>query len=105
MLFRSWGAVSSGAWAGLAYSAILGLAVPTALWVRSVGRYGTQATMNYGYIEPVAAVVVAAIILHEMLGPIQVLGSLLALAGVFLATDQTTRQVAASASPRGEAPL
>jgi drug/metabolite transporter (DMT)-like permease len=96
-----WGSISLGAWAGLGYSGILGLAVPTALWVRSVGRYGTQATMNYGYVEPVAAVAVAAVVLHETLGPIQALGSLLALVGVFLATGQTdSREMPAIAQLR-----
>lgn len=90
----TWESVSGGAWAGLGYSGILGLAVPTALWVRSVGRYGTQATMNYGYIEPVAAVTAAAIVLHEAVGPIQALGSVLALAGVFLATGHAVSREA-----------
>lgn len=82
-----WDAVSPGAWAGLAYGGILGLAIPTALWVRGVGKYGTQPTMNYGYVEPVVAVVLAAVFLGETLGPLQITGSLLALTGVFLATQ------------------
>lgn len=83
-----WESVSLIAWAGLAYAAVLGLAVPTALWVRSVHRYGTQAAMNYGYVEPVAAVAIAAVVLRETLTPLQLAGAVLALLGVFLASER-----------------
>jgi drug/metabolite transporter (DMT)-like permease len=80
-----WAHVSPGAWAGLLYGAVLGLVLATALWVRSVERWGTQATMNYGYVEPVAAVAIAAVALGEALLPMQGVGALLALGGVYLA--------------------
>jgi drug/metabolite transporter (DMT)-like permease len=81
-----WSQVSITGWAGLLYGAVLGLVVATALWVRSVERWGTQATMNYSYLEPVAAVVIAAVLLAEMLRPIQGVGAVLALLGVYLAS-------------------
>ncbi len=83
----AWGQVSWSAWLGLLYGATLGLVVATALWVRSVQRYGTQATMNYGYVEPVAAVVIAAALLGEVLQPVQAAGAVLALLGVYLASN------------------
>ncbi len=88
----AWGEISFGAWMGLMYGATLGLVVATALWVRSVQRYGTQATMNYGYLEPVAAVVIAAALLGELLQPVQGAGAVLALLGVYLASTPPGQQ-------------
>jgi drug/metabolite transporter (DMT)-like permease len=81
-----WSQISLGAWLGLLYGAILGLVAATALWVRSVQRYGTQLTMNYGYLEPVAAIIIAAVLLGELLRPVQGVGAVLALVGVYLAS-------------------
>ena len=64
---------------------LMGLA--TLLWVRSIQRWGTQATMNYGYVEPVAAIVIAAALLGEALHPAQGFGAVLALTGVYLASE------------------
>jgi drug/metabolite transporter (DMT)-like permease len=86
----NWADISLTAWAGLLYGATFGLALATVLWVRSVQRWGTQATMNYGYVEPVAAVLIAAIALHEVLLPIQAVGAVLALIGVYLASTPPT---------------
>ena len=86
----SWSGVSAVAWAGLLYGAVLGLALATILWVRSIQRWGTQATMNYGYVEPVAAVLIAALVLGETLRPVQGLGAAMALLGVYLASRVTT---------------
>lgn len=81
-----WAHLAPTSWAGLLYGAVLGLVLATALWVRSVERWGTQPTMNYGYVEPVAAVVIAALALGESLQPIQACGGLFALGGVYLAS-------------------
>jgi len=86
-----WSQISPGAWAGLLYGAILGLVAATALWVRSVQRYGTQVTMNYGYVEPVAAIIIAAVLLGELLRPVQGVGAVLALLGVYLASTPPKR--------------
>jgi drug/metabolite transporter (DMT)-like permease len=82
-----WTHISLQGWAGLVYGATLGMVFATILWVRSVRHHGTQTTMNYGYVEPVAAVLIAALLLGELLEPIQALGGALALAGVWLASD------------------
>lgn len=87
----AWDQVSIGAWAGLIYGAVLGLALATGLWVRSVERWGTQASMNYGYVEPIAAVAIAAVLLHESLQPIQAVGAALALVGVYLAAARRAK--------------
>ncbi len=87
LLSVNWGAVSAPAWGGILYGSLLGLVLATLLWVRSIQRWGTQPTMNYGYVEPVAAVVIAALMLGEALHPVQGIGALLALTGVYLASD------------------
>ncbi|HLY22688.1 MAG TPA: DMT family transporter [bacterium] len=82
-----WGAVSWPAWAGLVYGGTAGMVVAMALWGRSLHRFGQRQTMVYVYLEPVSAVVIAAIVLGESLSPLQAAGALLTLAGVWLASD------------------
>ena len=66
-----WRSVSWEAWGGLIYSAAVGHVVAMSLWGRSMYRLGTRQTMPYTYLEPVSAVVIAAIILGESLSAIQ----------------------------------
>ena len=82
-----WHSVSWEAWGGLIYTAAAGLVVAMALWGRSMHRLGSRQTMPYVYLEPVSAVVIAAIILGESLSAIQAAGGLLTLVGVWLASD------------------
>jgi probable blue pigment (indigoidine) exporter len=72
---------------GLVYAAVVGGVVSTALWGRSMVRLGSWQTMVYAYLEPVSAVVIAAIVLGESLSAIQAAGALLTLIGVWLASD------------------
>jgi len=80
-----WAGISWAAWAGLVYGAIAGMVVAMSLWGRSVGRLGPRQTMTYAYLEPVSAVLIAAVLLGESLHPIQAAGALLTFAGVWLA--------------------
>jgi len=82
-----WSSVSRAAWGGLIYAAVVGGVVSTALWGRSMVRLGSRQTMMYAYLEPVSAVVIAAILLGESLSGIQAAGALLTLLGVWLASD------------------
>ena len=81
-----WDQVSAASWLGLIYGASLGLVVATVLWVRSIERWGATATIPYGYLEPVGAILIAALLLGESLAPIQAVGGVLALVGVWLAS-------------------
>lgn len=83
----AWSAVSWGAWAGLVYGATGGMVVAMALWGRSLHKFGQRQTMVYVYLEPVSAVVIAAILLGESLSAAQAAGALLTLAGVWLASE------------------
>lgn len=83
---QDWGNVSWQAWAGLVYGATMGMVMAMTLWGKAIHRLGPQRTMLYIYLEPVAAVVIAAVVLGEALHPMQALGALLALIGVGLAS-------------------
>ena len=82
-----WHSVSWEAWGGVIYSATAGFVVAKALWGRSMYRLGARQTMPYAYLEPVSAVVIAAIVLGESLSAIQAVGAVLTLIGVWLASD------------------
>ena len=82
-----WGSVPWVGWGALIYAAVAGGVVANALWGRSMHQLGPSQTMVYAYLEPVSAVVIAAIILGESLSAIQAVGGLLTLVGVWLASE------------------
>lgn len=82
---RDWAAVSLPAWVALLYCALAGLVAASALWAAAIGRLGARRTMIYIYLEPVSAVLLAALLLGEALTPVQGAGAVLALLGVWLA--------------------
>ena len=82
-----WTSVSWSAWGGLMYVGAVGGIVATALWGRSMHRLGPRQTMVYAYLEPISAVIIAAIILGESLSWIQGVGAVLTLIGVRMASD------------------
>lgn len=75
---------SALAWGSLAYSAVFGALVGNGLWQRAVQQLGANRTLIYLYLQPVGAMILAALWLGERLSPIQAVGGLLALAGVGL---------------------
>ena len=83
----AWSTVSWPAWAGLVYGATAGMVLAMALWGRSVHQFGQRQTMVYVYLEPISAVVIAAIVLGESLTLVQAAGALLTLAGVWFASE------------------
>jgi drug/metabolite transporter (DMT)-like permease len=74
------------AWGGLAFAITFGTVVAQTLWTRTVRSIGASATMIYSYLNPVLAVVFAAILLGETLSPTQAAGAALVLVGVGLST-------------------
>jgi drug/metabolite transporter (DMT)-like permease len=80
-----WPGVSWEAWAGLVYGATAGMVVAMALWGRSVHRLGPKTTMLYAYLEPLSAVVIAALLLGESLTALQAAGAVVTFAGVWCA--------------------
>jgi drug/metabolite transporter (DMT)-like permease len=72
------------AWASLGYAAVFGALIGNGLWQRAVQQLGASRTLIYLYLQPLGAMVLAALILGERLSLIQALGGVLALIGVGL---------------------
>lgn len=72
------------AWGSLLYTGILGMTIANSLWQRAVHSAGASQTMPYLYLQPVVALGLAAVMLGERLGPLQLAGALLAMVGVGL---------------------
>ena len=100
----AWGQVSWPAWLGLVYGATAGMVVAMSLWGRSIHRLGPRQTMLYTYVEPCSAVVVAALVLGETLGPSQGFGAGLAFAGIWLASSRAGAPLPASEPELAAAP-
>lgn len=75
---------SALAWMSLVYGGVFGILLGNSLWQRAVHEIGAARTLIYLYLEPVGAMLLAALFLGERLSLIQALGGLLALAGVAL---------------------
>jgi drug/metabolite transporter (DMT)-like permease len=83
---QAWNSVSWMAWGGLVYTATAGMVVAMALWGKAVQQFGPRHTMLYVYLEPVAALVIAAVLLGEFFNLVQAGGVLLTLLGVWCAS-------------------
>lgn len=83
---HDWLAYSHGAWGGLVYSATLGMVISMVLWGRAVGRLGPRQTIVYVYLEPVSAIILAALIIGEPFGWAQALGAAVTFAAIWLAS-------------------
>ena len=83
---QQWSQVSWGTWAGVVYGATAGMVVAMVLWGQAIQRLGPRQTMLYSYLEPLSAVVVAALILGEALTVQQGIGALFTFAGIWLAS-------------------
>lgn len=79
-----WGSISAGAWAGLAYSVVLALALAYVLWNTSVRVAGSTRTAVYGCAIPLAAALAAWPLLGETPGWLQAAGAALIISGVLL---------------------
>jgi drug/metabolite transporter (DMT)-like permease len=87
---QAWAQVSWTAWAGLIYGATGGMVIAMVLWGKAMQRWGATQTMLYVYLEPVSAVVIAAMVLGEALYLIQAVGAVLTLGGVGLASSRAS---------------
>jgi len=73
---------STGGWLALIYGGAIGMLGGNALWQQAVQEIGAARTFVYLYLEPVAAMILAALVLGEHLTMTQGIGGVLALAGV-----------------------
>ena len=91
-----WGEVDLMGWGALAYATLLSLLLAYVIWNRSVQLVGPSRTVIYMCITPLVAVVGAAVILGERPHPLQGVGAILILAGVFLVRGRPRESDAAS---------
>lgn len=75
---------STPAWLSLLYGGAIGMLGGNALWQRAVQEIGAARTLVYLYLEPVGAMILAALVLGERLTLTQGMGGALALLGVAL---------------------
>jgi drug/metabolite transporter (DMT)-like permease len=87
------GAVSAGAWLGVAYAGLFSVGLAYLLWYRGVERLGNNRTAVYSNLVPVAALVTAWLWLGEVPTRLQVVGAAVILAG--LTTARLSRSGAA----------
>jgi drug/metabolite transporter (DMT)-like permease len=84
-------------WLLVLFIIVLGTVVPFLLVLLAVGRLGPARVGLIGMFEPVAAGIIAWVLLGESLNTVQVVGSLIVLVGIALA--ETSRQVAQPPPP------
>ena len=68
----------------LAWSGVAGASIPTFLFLHGIRAIGPTRAAIISLIEPVAGATLAGILLAELLGPLQVVGGILVLAGAAL---------------------
>lgn len=79
-----WRSVSAGAWSGLVFSAVFGLAVAYMIWYTAVQRLGNTRTSVYSNVVPLVAMTIAALWLGERVTRVKIAGACAILGGVFL---------------------
>ena len=95
LLSTDWAAISTGAWVGLLYSAVFSIAIAYLFWNIAVQRLGDARSATYSNLTPIVSLVTAWIVLNERLAPLQILGAIIVLAGVWLARFGRRRRRAA----------
>lgn len=81
--------VTAADWMALGYLVVFATAVAQQAWLFGVKGIGPSRASVLGNLTPVAAVGLSALTLHEAVGPVEILGIILILAGVWLVNRQT----------------
>lgn len=76
-------------WLALAYLVVFATAVAQQAWLFGLQGIGPSRASILGNLTPVAAVALSALILHESIGLVEVVGIVLILAGVWVVDRQT----------------
>lgn len=79
------------AWIGILYLAVFSTLIPLTIWFHAVKRIGAGRTAIFSNAVPVATMFLGAVILHELVTPLRVLGVLLVFSGVLLAIRRTRK--------------
>lgn len=78
---QDWGAIDAGAWAALAYAALLSLLLAYVLWTWAINRRGVGRTTPYLFLLPMLTGAFSAILTGERFGPGKIAGAALILVG------------------------
>lgn len=93
MLDAGLASVTMADWLALGYLVVFATAVAQQAWLFGVQAIGPSRASVLGNLTPVAAVGLSALILREAVGPVEILGITLILAGVWVVDRQTKRSV------------
>ena len=77
-----WGAVSMGAWAGFAYSALIAAGIANVIVFNAIKLLGPTRITGLQFLVPFIAVVLGAVFLGEAIQPAQIVGGAVIIAGV-----------------------
>ena len=100
MLNAGVASVTPSDWLALAYLVVFATAVAQQAWLFGVQGIGPSRASVLGNLTPVAAVALSALILHESVGPVEIIGIALILAGVWV-VDRSTKMPADSERSQG----
>jgi drug/metabolite transporter (DMT)-like permease len=83
-----WESVGAGAWAAVAFSAVLATAFSFSAWQTGVSRIGANRVLVYQYMITVTGVASGIVFFDEVLGIEKLVGGAVILVGVYLARRQ-----------------
>lgn len=81
---QRWAAVDWRGWGGLFFSAFFAIGLAYLIWYRGVEKIGNTRTAVFSNLNPVVAMISAAILLHERPSPAAIAGAALILAGIMI---------------------
>lgn len=84
-------AVTTSDWLALGYLVVFATAVAQQAWLFGVKGIGPSRASVLGNLTPVAAIGLSALILGELVGPIEIIGIALILAGVWVVNRHTAK--------------
>lgn len=76
-------AVSGATWAALAFSGVLSVGITLVIWNLGVEHLGPTATGAYSNLIPLATAAAAYVLLGDLVSPVQFVGGVLILGGLF----------------------
>jgi drug/metabolite transporter (DMT)-like permease len=84
LLRTDWAGITWLTWGAVAYSGILAMVIAYLFWYRGVRQIGPTRTAMYANLQPVVAVLVAWMVLHEVPTLTQGIGAVTVIGGLYL---------------------
>ena len=85
---QDWGAISTLAWLGLAYTILLSYVIGNVLWFTAINRVGANRASLYANLQPFLGAAFAVLTLGETMGTLQIVGGAVIAAGILLARER-----------------